>query len=182
MSCKGSCKLWNDAKGFGFIVPEGGGDDVFVHRADLVDADALNQGDEVTYESIFDDAKGKYRAEKVTGGTGKKGAGKSAPTGNGTHWGTVKSWNDTKGYGFIETDGEEGDAFVHRNDLMCDGLVPGDKVNYDRELDPQRGKPVAKKVTGGTGRKADFKGKGKGDMGGYGGGYGAGGGYGRGPY
>ena len=27
---------------------------------------------------------------QVTGGTGKKGAGKSAPTGNGTHWGTVK--------------------------------------------------------------------------------------------
>merc|ERR1719326_2186216 len=132
------------------------------------------------YESIFDDAKSKYRAEKVSGGTGKKGGGKSAPTGNGTHWGKVKSWNDMKGYGFIETDGEEGDAFVHRNDLMCDGLVAGDTVNYDRELDPQRGKPVAKKVTGGTGTGKGDKGKGydSGYGGGYGGYGGGGGGYG----
>ena len=43
---EGKVKSWNDSKGFGFIeIP--GGEDLFVHRSNLVDVDALNVGDEV---------------------------------------------------------------------------------------------------------------------------------------
>jgi len=64
---KGYVVNWNEEKGFGFIKPDHGGDDVFAHVSGLKDGDALKEGSEVTYEEIYDDRKGKYRAEGVTG-------------------------------------------------------------------------------------------------------------------
>lgn len=48
----GTVKWFNAAKGYGFIEPEGGGDDVFVHYS-AIKADGyrtLNEGQAVTYE------------------------------------------------------------------------------------------------------------------------------------
>lgn len=48
----GTVKWFNAAKGFGFIEPEGGGDDVFVHYS-AIKADGyrtLNEGQAVSYE------------------------------------------------------------------------------------------------------------------------------------
>ena len=44
----GTVKFFNDAKGFGFITPEHGGKDVFVHANNLIDE--INEGDKVSYE------------------------------------------------------------------------------------------------------------------------------------
>ncbi len=49
----GTVKWFNDSKGFGFITPEDGGDDLFVHFS-AISGDGfktLNEGDSVTYEA-----------------------------------------------------------------------------------------------------------------------------------
>jgi CspA family cold shock protein len=48
---KGTVKFFNTAKGFGFITPESGGKDVFVHANDLGGA-VLNEGTKVEFEVV----------------------------------------------------------------------------------------------------------------------------------
>jgi cold shock protein len=48
----GTVKLWVDSKGFGFISPVEGGDDVFVHASAISDGRFLEVGDRVTFELI----------------------------------------------------------------------------------------------------------------------------------
>ena len=67
MSASGTVKHWNDERGFGFITPEDGGDDVFVHRNDLSGCDALNMDDKVQYTAEYDETKAKWKATGVTG-------------------------------------------------------------------------------------------------------------------
>ena len=44
----GTVKFFNESKGFGFITPENGGRDIFVHANGLVDE--IREGDKVTFE------------------------------------------------------------------------------------------------------------------------------------
>jgi CspA family cold shock protein len=47
---KGTVKWFNAAKGFGFITPEDGGKDLFVHQSEIKSGDTLNDGQAVEYE------------------------------------------------------------------------------------------------------------------------------------
>lgn len=60
--------------------------------------------------------------------------------------GTVKWFNETKGYGFIAPTDGGNDVFVHISAVHNSGLQAlneGDKVSYDIEVDEQRGKSSA---------------------------------------
>lgn len=66
--------------------------------------------------------------------------------------GTVRWFNNVKGYGFIANDDEEGtDVFVHFSAIVSDGfksLKEGQKVTFDIEDDPVNvGKKRAANVT-----------------------------------
>ena len=60
MRTNGTVKFFNSAKGFGFITPDEGGKDVFVHATAVEAAGMrmLNEGDRVSFE-LEDDRKGR---------------------------------------------------------------------------------------------------------------------------
>ena len=54
MSMTGTVKWFNDSKGFGFITPEDGGQDCFVHHSSI-QADgfrSLDEGDKVEFDLV----------------------------------------------------------------------------------------------------------------------------------
>jgi len=55
----GTVKWFNPAKGFGFIEPEGGDKDVFVHASALEQAGmrSLNEGQRVSYDVVTERGK-----------------------------------------------------------------------------------------------------------------------------
>ncbi len=62
----GTVKWFNPTKGFGFIEPEDGGDDVFVHISAVEQAgmSGLNEGQKINYE--LQTEKGKTSAASLT--------------------------------------------------------------------------------------------------------------------
>jgi len=65
----GVCKKWVNDRGFGFITPEDGGQDVFVHMKALQnDHDYLTVGEKVEYEVQFNSQDNKLEATACTGG------------------------------------------------------------------------------------------------------------------
>ena len=62
----GTVKFFNADKGYGFIAPDGGGQDAFVHITALEAAgiNTLNQNDRVTYD-MENDKRGKQAAVNV---------------------------------------------------------------------------------------------------------------------
>lgn len=61
----GTVKFFNTQKGFGFIAPVDGGNDVFVHISALERAGirSLNEGDKVTYDVVSE--RGKLAASNL---------------------------------------------------------------------------------------------------------------------
>jgi CspA family cold shock protein len=60
--------------------------------------------------------------------------------------GTVKWYNETKGYGFIQPDNGGKDVFVHATALEragMRGLAEGQKISYEVEADRRTGKESA---------------------------------------
>ena len=63
----GTVKFYNASKGYGFIAPDNGERDVFVHATALERAGihSLNEGQKVSFEAKTDTMRGKTSAENL---------------------------------------------------------------------------------------------------------------------
>ncbi len=154
---KGTVKFFNPQKGFGFIVRDDGGEDVFVHISAVEQAGLTDLADGQPLEFTLVDRGGRISATnlKIDGEplevvrTQREGAaGGSGPqrqlTGEKAQ-GTVKFFNAMKGFGFISRDDGQPDAFVHISAVERAGLPTineGDRFEFDIEVD-RRGKYAA---------------------------------------
>ena len=66
MRLKGKLLKWNNEKAFGFIAPNGGGDDVFIHKTAFSNGKRTPQINELITFSIAKDKQGRYCANDAT--------------------------------------------------------------------------------------------------------------------
>jgi cold shock protein len=153
---KGVVKFFNPQKGFGFIVRDDGGEDVFVHISAVEQAGLTDLADGQPLEFTLVDRGGRVSAtnlriegepmavERGGGGGGGAGGPQRQLTGEKAS-GTVKFFNAMKGFGFIQRDDGQPDAFVHISAVERAGmptLNEGDRLEFELEVD-RRGKYAA---------------------------------------
>lgn len=63
----GTVKWFNSQKGFGFIQPDEGGADIFVHISAVERAGlpGLHEGQKISYEAMVDRRSGKFSADEL---------------------------------------------------------------------------------------------------------------------
>jgi CspA family cold shock protein len=152
---KGVVKFFNPQKGFGFIVRDDGGEDVFVHISAVEQAGLTDLADGQPLEFTLVDRGGRVSAtnlriegepmavERSGGGAG--GGGPQRQLTGEKASGTVKFFNAMKGFGFIQRDDGQPDAFVHISAVERAGmptLNEGDRLEFELEVD-RRGKYAA---------------------------------------
>ena len=162
---KGIVKFFNPQKGFGFIVRDDGGEDVFVHISAVEQAGLTDLADGQPLEFTLVDRGGRVSAtdikidgepmavsrspredggESGAAGGGDRGGPQRQLTGEKAQ-GTVKFFNAMKGFGFISRDDGQADAFVHISAVERAGMPTineGDRLEFEIEVD-RRGKYAA---------------------------------------
>jgi CspA family cold shock protein len=130
---KGTVKWFNVPRGYGFITPYGGGNDVFVHITEVQYAglEALIQGQVVEFDTE-DDGDGPFAINLKANPNG------SSPMKSGPDRGTVAWFSTEKGYGFITPEDGSKDVFVHISAVERAGvtfLMEGESVGFTRQID-----------------------------------------------
>jgi CspA family cold shock protein len=151
---KGVVKFFNPQKGFGFIVRDDGGEDVFVHISAVEQAGLTDLADGQPLEFTLVDRGGRISATNlriegepmaVERSSGSADRGPQRQLTGEKASGTVKFFNSMKGFGFIQRDDGQPDAFVHISAVERAGiptLNEGDRLEFEIEVD-RRGKYAA---------------------------------------
>ena len=162
-------KWFNSTKGFGFVVPEDGGRDIFIHASVIAETgnSDLPEGTTVTVD-VMETQRGKQvakvhsvdmstaQAAPSRGGFGggpprdrapsNDGFDRDAPVGPPID-GTIKFFDTGKGYGFIVMDDGSRDVFISARTLERNGLMslePDQRVRVTTRMG-QKG-PMAESV------------------------------------
>jgi CspA family cold shock protein len=173
---KGVVKFFNAQKGFGFVVRDDGGEDVFVHISAVEQAGLTGLAEGQPLDFTLVDRGGRVSATDLkiegeplpvedrgpprdrdagpgaprggAGGAGGAGGPQRQLTGEKAS-GTVKFFNAMKGFGFIQRDDGQPDAFVHISAVERAGMTnlnEGDRLEFELEVD-RRGKYAAVNLT-----------------------------------
>jgi cold shock protein len=145
----GTVSWYDDVKGFGFVAPDGGGDDVFVHASALGRGlTELAEGARVTYDVVEGDKGPNARNVQLVGGSGRPGSDRGRPgsdrgrpgsdrgrpaSGGRVRGGegTVARYDADRGFGFITPDAGGEDLFVHVSVVRGgEELEEGDRVRF----------------------------------------------------
>jgi cold shock CspA family protein len=140
----GTVTFFDADKGFGFIVPDAGGEDVFVHVRELRGGlRELSEGDRLTFEVTAGERGPQARSVALVGGAPRRPApaaparGRSerprsstgAPARGGE--GVVARYDADRGFGFITPDAGGDDLFVHASVVKGgEPLYEGDRVRF----------------------------------------------------
>jgi CspA family cold shock protein len=137
----GTVAWFDEAKGFGFITPDSGGEDVFVHVRALAEGLTwLTEGDRVAFEVVQGDRGPQARDLHLVQGAAAedkpaapsapaKGKRDAAPASPGE--GVVARYDADRGFGFITPDAGGPDLFVHLSVVSGDEpLQKGDRVRF----------------------------------------------------
>jgi CspA family cold shock protein len=138
----GTVSWYDTGKGFGFITPDAGGQDVFVQVRALADGTSLTEGDRVTYDVVQGDRGPQARDLQLVKGAPQGGArgpsaaagARRAKAGEVPAWpgeGVVARYDAERGFGFITPDAGGADLFVHMSVLRgAELLQKGERVRY----------------------------------------------------
>jgi CspA family cold shock protein len=132
----GTVSWYDEGKGFGFITPDAGGPDVFVHVKALAEGLTwLAEGDRVSYEVVHGDKGPQARdlhlvqeaADAAPAASAQAGSGAPARGGEGV----VARYDSERGFGFITPDAGGADLFVHLSVVLDgDSLEKGERVRF----------------------------------------------------
>jgi len=169
MSESGTVKWFNSQKGFGFITPDSGGEDLFVHQT-AINAEGfrtLGENEKVQYDVVSENSKLKAVNVSAPGGGMVKGDNggvrrggratprkwpEGTPPSEGKQIGTVKWFNSDKGFGFVAPLAGGDDLFVHQSSIHAPGfrsLMEGEEVEF--RVVEERGKQKATDICGPNG-------------------------------
>lgn len=125
---EGRFKGWATGKAFGFIVPDDGTGDVFIHKSMATDPDAFRRGAKVHFEIEeipLDDG----RARRATRMSSIAEPTPDLPR----QRGIVTRWSFGRGFGWVKPENGGDDVFLHASSLPpnCEGyLALGDVVEF----------------------------------------------------
>jgi len=132
----GTVAWFDEEKGFGFITPDAGGEDVFAHvRAFAEGLTWLVEGDRVAFSVVVSDKGPQARDVELVHSAAVEtpAPAVTAPSGPAARAGegVVARYDAEKGFGFITPDAGGADLFVHVSVLVDDQpLVQGDRVRF----------------------------------------------------